>query len=372
MASADDKPPPGRKRSHDRATILDVARRAKVSLGTVSYVLTGHRNVSDERRRRVREAIAELNYVPNLLAQGLRRGQTRLIGISLPNTTSAYFAQLMEHLEGHAARDGFEVVQVLHHSDEAIEARRLAALLAHRLAGLVMVPAGPPGLALETVVRAGVAMVAVDRGVGDAAFDTVTIDNHAAMVEVGERLAALGHRRVVLVVAFPHLITTRQRIEALRTTAHASGGRMRVDVMERGNDPEDFVTRFKTLLAGDARPTAVIASNTVIGVWAIRAIRAMGLAWPADLSLVVFDRPDWADMLHPSVAVVEPPTADMARIAWGLLQERMRKAGGDVRRIELKARFVPAPSVGAAPDSARPDSARPDSARSRRLGRIPR
>ena len=171
------------------------------------------------------------------------------------------------------------------------------------------------------------------------------------MIEVGERLAALGHRHVILVVAFPNLITTRQRIKALRTIAHASGGRMRVEVMERGNDPEDFVIRFNALLADESRPTAVIASNTLIGVWVIRAIRAIGLTWPADLSFVVFDHPDWADMLDPRVAVVESPTAEMATIAWGLLQDRMRKVGGEARRIELKARFVLAPSVGAAPPS---------------------
>jgi LacI family transcriptional regulator len=351
MAPPDDPARRGRKKTHDRATILDVARRAKVSLGTVSYVLTGNRNVSDERRGRVMEAIAELNYVPNLLAQGLRSGQTRLIGISLPNTTSAYFSQLMEYLEGHAARDGFEVVQMLHHGDQTIEQRRLGALLAHRLAGLLMVPAGAPGGALETVVQAGVATVALDRGVGAAEFDTVTVDNHRVTTDVGEQLAARGHRHLLLVVAFPNLSTTRQRIDALRDIAQASGGAVRVSVMERGHDPEDFATRFKAFFAGTARPTAVIASNTLIGVWAIRAIQALGLAWPADLSLVVFDHPEWADLMYPRVAVVEPPTAEMARIAWGLLRERMRRTVGATQRIELQARFLLAPSVGAAPAS---------------------
>ena len=129
----------------------------------MSYVLSGRRKVSEERRKRVLEAIETLNYVPNSLAQGLRSGQSRLIGICLPKRRNAYFAQLMEHLEGLAARDGYEVVQVLHHQDEAIEYRRLEALFAHRLAGLLFVPSAWPSRSFDLIERSGTPTVLLDR-----------------------------------------------------------------------------------------------------------------------------------------------------------------------------------------------------------------
>src|SRR5262245_60979399 len=96
-----------------KPTIVDVAERAGVSVGTVSHVLNARGNVSSARRGRVAAAMAELGFVPNAVAQSLRRSESRVVGLCTPLTSSAYFAALLEMFEDLAAAQGYELMQVL-------------------------------------------------------------------------------------------------------------------------------------------------------------------------------------------------------------------------------------------------------------------
>ena len=101
---------PRRRRS--RPTITDVARQAGVSTGTVSHVLNGSRDVSAERRERVMEAVKSLGYVPNLLAQSLRRNRATMVGLCMPHASFGYFVALSEAFESLAAKQGYDILHV--------------------------------------------------------------------------------------------------------------------------------------------------------------------------------------------------------------------------------------------------------------------
>jgi LacI family transcriptional regulator len=292
-------------------------------------------------------AIDELNYRPNSLAQGLRRGHSRLVGICLPGTTSAFFAQLTQSLEGIAARRGFEVVQVLSHQDPELQHRRLSALLAYRLAGLLFVPTTQSDASFDLLAKAGLATVILDRATGGNRFDEVTLDNDTAMQEAASCLIRHGHRRLLYIVSYPDLTTTRQRIAAFHRTAAAPG--IAAEVMTRGEDEPAFAERLAERMHGPDRPTALIASNTTVGMWMIRALQPLGLQAPRDLSLLIFDHPDWADIMQPRLAVVEHPTAEMAVMAWDLLERRMQDSDAPSRQILLRTELVLTPSIGPPP-----------------------
>jgi LacI family transcriptional regulator len=181
-------------------TVLDVARSANVSVGTVSNVLNGSIRVSDARRERVLNAIAQLGYKKNLLAQGLRRRRSPIIGLCVPFTTISYFAALVDAFEEVASDRDFELMQALSGLDPAIELQRVNALLRYHIGGLMILPGVKPELVLDVVAQSGTPTVIIDRPVADRRFDQVTFDNRAAMLEATERLIALGHRRILFVV----------------------------------------------------------------------------------------------------------------------------------------------------------------------------
>src|SRR5205823_8935207 len=116
-------------RSRKRPTVLDVAARAGVSIGTVSNVLTGVVPVTAKTRERVTKAIVDLDYRQNMLAQGLRSKRAPIIGVCVPHTSITYFSRLAEAFEEVASNDNSQIMQVLSRQDPEREYRRVKALL---------------------------------------------------------------------------------------------------------------------------------------------------------------------------------------------------------------------------------------------------
>jgi LacI family transcriptional regulator len=338
-----------RPRTARRPTIEDVARRARVSIGTVSNVLNEHGNVASLREQRVRAAIAALGYVPNGVAQSLRRQRSHVVGLCAPLTSSAYFAALLEAFEDIAAAQGYEVMQVLSRQDADLELRRVRALLARKVDGLIVIPSAKPQQTFDAIAASNVPAVDVDRLSGDDRFDYVTLDDGGAMRSVARALLELGHRRMLFVVRHPSLVTTRRRISAFRSALRPVRGSVAELCVREPNDAR-FARQIDAVLARGDRPTAIVASNSAIMLALLHVLRRHALAVPRELSLVTFDAPDWADVLDPPLAVVRAPTADIARIAWQRLLHRMDEPRAATERIELRASLELRGSVARAPD----------------------
>jgi LacI family transcriptional regulator len=325
---------PVRKRA-PRPTIEDVARRADVSVGTVSNVLNERGNVAELRHARVRDAIAALGYVPNGVAQSLRRQRSRVIGLCAPLTSSAYFAALLEAFEDIAAAQGYEVMQVLSRQDPALELRRVRALIARNVDGIVIIPSAKPRAALDAIAASHVPAVVVDRSSDDDRFDYVTLDDAGAMRSAANALLALGHRRLAFLVRYPTLVTTRRRIQAFRASARAHGAIAEIWVRDPGDAA--FDRQLDAMLARAERPTSIIASNSALMLALLHALGRRPIAVPGDVSLLCFDAPEWAGVVTPPLSIVRPPTADIARTTWERLLRRMREPTLPTERVELSA-----------------------------------
>src|SRR5271165_7232465 len=121
-------------------TIRDVASRARVSVATASNVVNGNRPVGEASRRRVVEAIATLDYRLDRAASALRGKSTRLVGMVVPDITNVFFASLVHGVEALADRDGYDLLIVSSSENQAIEHRRIDALIARRIDGLIAAP----------------------------------------------------------------------------------------------------------------------------------------------------------------------------------------------------------------------------------------
>jgi LacI family transcriptional regulator len=328
-----------------KPTITDVARLADVSVGTVSHVLNGTINVSAALRGRVDRAMAMLGYEQNMLAHAQRRQLAPVVGLSVPHVASAYLAALIDSFEDIAALRGYQMMQVLTRREPQIEMRRVRELLRHRIAGLLMVPTLDPRKTLDLVHASGTPAVLVDRPCEDERFDEVTFDNRAVMGDAVGRLMRLGHRHILFVVESQVLSISRHRIDALRDRAGATA----TTVMEVGDGGEDYARRLAGALQGDAAPTAVIVSNSVIAARTLHVLRDLGDCYPERISLLAFEEPDWADLVSPGLSVIRQPVREIVRVAWGLLLRRMAGDTGPVQHLQLKAEIVLRDSVRKAP-----------------------
>jgi LacI family transcriptional regulator len=319
-----------------------------VSIGTVSNVLNGTIRVSDQRRQRVLDAIDDLSYTQNLLAQGLRRRRAPVVGLCVPHTSVAYFAKLVDGFEAVASSRGFEIMQMLSQEDPQTEFKRISTLLNYRVSGIILVPSLRPNKALDAIARSGTPLVIVDRPVARGRFDQVTFNNRGAMTEAARSLIELGHRRILFVVRLQALATTRQRIAALQAAGRKASITTEVTTTILECDSYDtavITARLIDMLRGADPPTAIIVSNSMFAGCMLRAFEVLAIRCPDDISLLAFDQPEWADLVAPKLSVVRQPTADVARKAWEFLIRRMDDGTAAVQHVELQADVMMSASV---------------------------
>lgn len=323
-----------------RPTVAHVAARAGVSIGTVSNVLNGVVPVSAKTRERVNEAIRELDYRQNMLAQGLRSKRAPIVGLCVPHTSITYFAELVDAFEEVAAHQNVAIMQVLSRLDPETEYQRVKSLLNYHVGGLILVPTIRPEATYELIRDSGVPAVVVDRvSPGPFPFDRVTFDNRAAMREAGVGLVQRGHRHILFVVHQKLLNVTVQRIAALEEAAASCPERVVTTVMECG-DQSSLTAQLSAVMRKAERPTAIIVSNSRLATWLFRALRALNFKCPQDVSVVAYDEPEWADIITPSLSVVRQPTREMALMAWRFLLNRMSNEVSGPQEIQLEAEVV--------------------------------
>lgn len=341
------------------ATIVDVARLAQVSVGTVSNVLNGTREVSEVRRKRVLKAIEELGFQQNLLAQGLRRRLSSVVGLCVPLTSTSYFAALVDAFEEVAWRRSFAIMQVLTRQDPLIERQRIEELLRYRVGGLLLVPSISPQQSYELIAASGVPLVVVDRPMRSHPVDQVVFANRQAMYELGGQLIELGHRRILFCVQQPHLSVTLERREGLNRAISEAPHPVSARLLVTTSTEPAFLEQVRLEMQSPTPPTAIIVSNSVLAAWMVRAVRKLGVSCPDQVSLVSFGEPDWAELVTPTLSVVRQPTHEIAVRSWELLIRRMNGDRQDPQFIELEGQLIMRESV-CAPKQPGPPPQRPE------------
>jgi LacI family transcriptional regulator len=333
-------------------TIRDVALRAGVSVATASNVVNGVRPVGEASRRKVLEAIAALDYRLDRSASALRGRSTRLIGMVVPDITNVFFANLVHGVEGLAERDGYDLLIVSTSEDAGKERRRVEALTARRIDGLIIVPAGDESMAALKGGGDGSRLpptVLIDRGAAAPEFNTVRADCVAGGYAAGRHLVDLGHRDIAVLTHSKRLDNIEQRIAGCRRALGEAGLKGRDRVIYGGHDLESLRGAIELELNRADRPTAIFALTNVCALASIKAARGLGLEIPGDVSIVGFDDFDWMSALRPYLTTVAQPVDDFASAAWRLLMRRLKGLdANDVERIELPCTLKVRESTGPA------------------------
>ncbi|HEY7223690.1 MAG TPA: LacI family DNA-binding transcriptional regulator [Micromonosporaceae bacterium] len=287
-----------------RVTMADVARRAGVSVATVSKVLNGRYGVAEATVGRVRQVIDQLGYEASLVAQSLRSHRTNVLGI-LVAEFEPFSTELLKGASDAIADTDY---QLLAYSGGARgvhvgwERRSLSRLLGTLIDGAVLVT--------PTVVQAqqGFHVVAVDPHTGPTGMPTVDSDNFAGAVLATEHLLSLGHRRIGFLSGRPDLESARLREAGFRQAMSAAG--VKVDerlVRVGGYRPETAEGPARELLGRSRPPTAVFASNDLSAITTMQVALGLGLSVPGDLSIVGFDNvPESALAAVPLTTIMQP------------------------------------------------------------------
>lgn len=344
-------------------TVADVAHKAGVSKATAARVLGGYGTVSDRVREAVTEAARTLNYRPNELARSMTTGRSGTIGVVVGDMENPFFSLAVRGITDVARQAGFTVILINSGEDIAAEKAAIRTLLAKRVDGLIVSPAKDSDVEhLRDVIRAGRPLVLLDRGSEILDVDTIIADDRHAAQGVTRRLIALGHRRIAYLTACdtpdhqfraPADINTgsvRRRIEGFLGVCQEAGlERMEEWVRVGAVTPERTHRIVTAMLKSSERPTAIIASDSVIGLEVFKIRRELGLRIPEDLSLVSFHDADWTSVTTPPVTVVRQPVYNLGETAAKLLVERLNGSRVEAILAVLQTEIVERASVAAAP-----------------------
>jgi LacI family transcriptional regulator len=329
------------------ATITDVARRAGVSVSTVSHVVNGTRKVRHETASLVREAIEATGFRPNGLARSLKRASSESVGIVMSVISNPYFADIVCAIESECARLGLMVFLCDSQDDPEQELKVVEALHRRRVDGVILAPSPDRRRRAAAYLESnGIPFVVVDRLAGGG-VDQVGVRNKSAMQQLVAHLISHGHRRIGFVAGQNGFSTARERAEGYRAALRAAGvpfdGRLFVAGAANTRDAASSVRRFFEL---EEPPTALATGNNMTTIGAMHALRDLGLRAPQDVALAGFDDFEWADYFEPRLTVVAQPCEEIGREAASLLIERIKRNDGPRRTIRLNARLVIRASCG--------------------------
>jgi LacI family transcriptional regulator len=319
----------------------DVAALADVSLKTVSRVVNGTTTVDPELAARVNRAVAQLDYRPNLTASNLRRtdGKTATVGLLLEDVSNPFSSALHRAVEDVAAARGVGVLGASLDEDPLREREFVMSLIARRVDGFIIVPAGDDHSYLLNEKRAGTAFVFADRPPMLLAADSVVSDNGEGASGAVTHLLAHGHRRIGFLGDLNTISTARERFGGYCDTLRAAGVPIEESLVVHDlHTAEATEHAVMQLLSQPEPPTAIFASQNLVTIGTIRALRKLGLAH--GVALVGFDDFLMADLLEPGVTVVAQDATEMGRIAADSLFRRLDGDASPPMRHVVKTRLI--------------------------------
>lgn len=328
-------------------TMADIAKAAQCSVTTVGRVLHNNGYVRQDVRERIEKVIAELGYVPNQSARALKSNRSGIIGVLVVQNPNGLYYRINESILQAAHRNGFECitmeVQRRHHD----EARLIQSFVGLRVDGLVIVSnTSVEAESFGLLRRAGIPVVAVERGYFDQPIDNFVVQDYAASYDAVQRVLAKGHRRIALIASGGSHDVEKQRLAGYKQAMADANSIVDEELicLTAGYNPEHGKAAAERLLSLKERPTAVFCTADTLAAGVLQALYEQGLRVPEDVSLVGYDDV-LSRSLSPQIDSVSLLLEDTGAQVVELLMERMNRSASSPEIRAIHTRYADRGSV---------------------------
>lgn len=305
-----------------RPTIKEVSKLAGVSFKTVSRVMNKEKNVSEETRRRVAQAIADLNFRPSQAARTLAGRKSFQIGMLYDNPSPHYVYHLLAGAQAACADLGYRLLtQPVDASAASLVQDVLALVDETHIDGLIMSPPVTESVdLLDELDRRGVHYVRIEPSIRRGEGSSVTIDNRAASRGLTRHLTDLGHRRIAFIPGPGTFGAASERLEGYRAALADEGIAFDPALVVPGDYSfQSGRAAAHKLLDGPDRPDAIFAGNDDMAAGVLAVAHELNIDVPGSLSIAGFDDSDLAAAVWPPLTTIRQPVGDLARAAVNLL-----------------------------------------------------
>jgi LacI family transcriptional regulator len=318
----------------------DVAQKAGVSITSVSHVINKTRFVAPGLKKRIFDAMRDLHYRPNRLAQGLRNKRSFTLGLILPDITNPYFAEIARDIENASFKQGYSIIICNSDQDSATESRYMEVLTDKQVDGVILVDVGsrsPKALAPLSTMP----LIMLDREVPELPTDSIQADNAEGGRVAAEHLLSLRHRRFAC-IAGPEVIQPGDnRLVGFKEALEKAGAILDESQILRGDFRSESAYRLALeILEWKTMPTAIFAFNDLMAFGAITALSERGMRVPEDISVVGYDNIEQASYFNPRLTTVAQPHREMGEMAVAKLIERIAEKDLPARVFHLSPCLV--------------------------------
>jgi LacI family transcriptional regulator len=331
-----------------RPTQADVAEQAGVSRATVSYVLNDQESrvpISPQTRERVLEVIGRLGYEPDARAQSLRSGDSKTIGLLIPDIHNPHYWQMIDGIEEETHRAGYDLILAHSSVDKAREEYCIKALSRRTMSGLIIVTT--QNVLEESLIERLRALGRPVVGINAPGFDNNVTNYRSGTREVLKHLLELGHKRFAFINGVADMNVGSDRLEVYVQVLRQKGLPETHRLVENcGFEIEDGYQAAYKILSRNPRPTALVVINDLLAMGAIRAANDLGLQIPKDVSVASFDDLPISSYLVPRLTTVRRDNKAIGRAMTKLLLERLKNPKRPPQRLELSTKLIIRESTG--------------------------
>ena len=310
---------PTRKNSSNRraaVSIRDVAKRARVSIATVSRAVNHISTVDPELAKRVWKAVEEVGYVPNPQARALVSGRSHILGLIVSEITNPFFPELVQEFENLAVAQGYEVMIGSTNYDSARTESLINRMMQRSIDGVAVMTFGIEEDLVNKLVESQFPMVFIDAGPQLPNVRILHVNYGEGIREAVQHLAALGHRKIAFISGPLNLRSAVARRDAFRAAMSELGLTVSAKQIVEGNHTmEGGIAAMEKLIALGDLPTAVACSNDMTAIGALHALHRTTHKAPDDISVVGFDDIHLAQFILPPLTTVQMSCRDLATAA---------------------------------------------------------
>ena len=307
-------------------SIHEVARRAKVSIATVSRTINGVQSVTPQLSRRVWRVIEELGYYPNTQARALVSGRSRIFGLIVSEITNPFFPEIVQGFEDIAVQHNYEILTTSTVHDSKRVALSVRRMIERRVDGVAIVTFGMEEALFDDLKSRKIPLVFIDVGPPLPRVSNLKIDYQHGIRQAVQHLAALGHKSIAFISGPLTLRSAVARQHAFLQSMQEISLPVDEKYLIEGNHTlEGGMDALKKILALPKRPTAVICSNDMTAIGVMREGYEAGLQIPKDLSLVGFDDIRLAQFVIPPLTTIRMSQTEIARMAFNALLAEVQR-----------------------------------------------
>jgi LacI family transcriptional regulator len=348
--------------------IREIAKRAGVSIATVSRTINGVPTVDPQLAKRVRKIVDELGYYPNTQARALVSGKSRIFGLVVSEITNPFFPEIVQTFEDIAVEHDYEILLTSTVHDPKRMESSVRRMIERRVDGVAILTFGMEEPLVENLRFRKVPLVFVDVGPHVPGVTNIRINYLHGIRQAVQHLAALRHERIAFVTGPMNLKSAQARKSCYEQSMAEVGLRVVPELVVTGDHTmEGGIRALKELAKLRRRPTAVLCSNDMSAIGVMREAYEYNINVPQDLSVVGFDDIRIAQFMIPPLTTIQMSQAELARMAFKALIRSVQHKPGQAEASEysldtnliLRRSTALAPGPGRKPRGARKNSPKP-------------